>query len=154
MTSKTIGEIYSQINPDVIGSERRNLEIAKQYGMRLAAKSKNARSSHTVPHFVGCYPSHDFIIDDDEAKKWFLRVVLPSEELYNLVGVLGQPAYSEADDALIVALTPKSLEENDDADAEQGGDSSNAGESAAVDESGSADRPSDPSPAKRGDGSR
>ena len=158
MAAKTMGQIYSQLNPESIGTERRNLEIARQYGNRLVAVSQNMKSSHTVDHFVSCYPSHDFVIDDNEARKWFERVELPSEELYKLVGAIGDPAYNEQDDLLILSLNNLSQDEEDEAgdeentaDNDQGTDP-DAGGAEAVDERGPGDSGGDPGEGTAGEG--
>ncbi len=118
MTAQTIGNLYNQMNPEVIGSERRSLLIAKRYGQLLTENSDNVRNSHTVDHFVSCYPSHDFVIDDEEAKKWFKNVELPSEELYRLLALLGSIAREEAHQTLAIPLSPKM--ETDDEDDDEG----------------------------------
>jgi hypothetical protein len=66
---------------------------------------------------VQCYPSHDFIIDDDEARTLFNHVDVPSEELYALVAELGPVAFNEAEEPLVLALTaPNAFEGDDDED--------------------------------------
>lgn len=112
MTAQTIGNLYNQMNPEVIGSERRSLLIAKRYG-QLLTEIDNVRP-HAVDHFVSCYPSHDFVIDDEEAKRWFKHVELPSEELYRVIALLGRVAREEMHDTVVLALSPNEEENNDD----------------------------------------
>lgn len=157
MTAQTIGNLYSQMNPEVIGSERRSLLIAKRYGNMLAESSENARNHHTVDHFVSCYPSHDFVIDDEEARKWLKNVTLPSKELYRLIGALGKGAMEEMHETVVLALSPDQETDDDkdnreathrgeEKDGEQhgkvedaaGGDAADAGGPAAMDDSGEA----------------
>jgi hypothetical protein len=104
MASNLMAPIYGQINPDVVGGDYRDLNVALHYGDRLVEHSQNARES-TVMHLIKDYPSHDFIIDDIEAKKLFKKVETPSETLYALVGLLGDPAYNEQRELDVRPLT-------------------------------------------------
>lgn len=76
----------------------------------LTENLDNVRS-HTVEHFVSCYPSHDFVIDDEEAKKWFKHVELPSEELYRVIALLGKVAREESHETVVLALSPNDDDE-------------------------------------------
>jgi hypothetical protein len=173
MTAQTIGNLYGQMNPEVIGSERRSLLIAKKYGHLLTEGTENARNSHTVDHFVSCYPSHDFVIDDEEARKWFKNVELPSEELYDLLALLGAVAREEAHQTVVLRLSPQTEnqdehdDENNAADAElqssedqidegrsandvpSGRATADSGGASPLDEGGGGDRESDAEPSNR-----
>jgi hypothetical protein len=146
MASTMLAPVYAQINPEIVGSENRDLDIATEYGRRLAKYSCNA-VNHTVDHLVKCYPSHDFIIDKDEASELFHRVGEPSENLYTIIGMLGDSCYQESKSSVVAGLTePPSTEENPDhgtEPAQQGGDEKRPPESA-MDGGGQADRPGDP----------
>lgn len=113
MTSNLLAPIYGQINPDVVGSDWRDLSVALHYGMRLVEKSKNA-SVGTVLNLVHDYPSHDFIIDDDEAKNLFNNIEPPTENLYHLIGGLGESAYNEQQIPRVCALTIRVAEHEDE----------------------------------------
>lgn len=149
MASTMMATIYGQINPEIVGSEKRDLEVAFHYGCRLAEKSANA-TNHAVYRLVHDYPSHDFIIDANEARTLFHRVSYPCESLYMLVKMLGDRVYEEAIPSVVMALTPVDLEgERDEQqpDAESGDE---PGAEASVADSGGADRQGDPEPAHRG----
>jgi hypothetical protein len=143
--------VYSQINPDVVGTEKRDLEIAKEYGERLVSCSGNA-SDASVHALVYFYPSHDFIIDDDEARTLFKNIDFPQESLYQIVGFLGEAAYNEATPTIAVALTRRAQEDVEDDDDHEGaaesGSSIRSGGS--VDDSGRADRSGDTEAANDG----
>ncbi|MFG1179006.1 SDH family Clp fold serine proteinase [Xanthobacter versatilis] len=103
LTSALMSPVFGQINPFIVGKDRRDLEVALHYGLRLVQASGNARPS-TVDHLVSHYPSHDFIIDDEEAKELFDVVDVPTQALYRLVGAIGHDAYNEADEAAVEPL--------------------------------------------------
>ena len=63
--------IAAQLDPIGLGESRRALEIATQYGERLATKKDFSRESkkkfqQLVANLVTGYPSHDFVIDQEE----------------------------------------------------------------------------------------
>jgi Serine dehydrogenase proteinase len=144
MSSKLLSQVYAQISPDIVGNEKRDLDIAIQYGLRLGIISQNI-NSHTVEHLVQCYPSHDFIIDDDEARQWFTNVDFPSEELYRLVGALGPMAFNEADDPCVVALSAEdTFEDEQDEEAEEAsGDAADSPGAAEMGDRGAGDQSGD-----------
>ena len=105
MASTMMAPIYAQINPDVAGSENRDLNVAFHYGCRLSGRSGNANSA-AVLRLVYDYPSHDFIIDMAEARELFHSVGFPTEGLYRLVRMFSDYALEEASPGVILALTP------------------------------------------------
>ena len=115
MTGTLMSNIYSQINPDTIGSDARDLQIAKHYGDRLASRSRNVKSG-TVDRLIRNYPSHDFIIDDEECAVLFENVEPPRQSLYHLVAKLTPSAFQLSDSHLIMAIRL----ENSDIDTDQG----------------------------------
>lgn len=147
MASTMMAPVYGQINPEIVGSENRDLDVAFHYGCRLATKSGNA--SHIAVHrLVHDYPSHDFIIDADEARDLFHNVNYPSENLYGLVRMLGDHAYDEAAPEFVRALTVIKLEgENDEQPGDQDTEDDTSAE-APLENSGGADRPSDQEPSR------
>jgi len=84
VTVGLMGNIFEQIHPDVIGKDFRDLSIATKYGDRLNKKFGNLKSNG-IARLVHDYPSHDFVIDHEEAKDIFERVELPSERFWDLV---------------------------------------------------------------------
>lgn len=149
MASSLLAPVYGQINPEVVGSEFRDLNVALEYGVRLVGYSGNADVT-AVYKLVHEYPSHDFIIDEDEAKELFRSVENPTEELYQVVALLSDAIYDEARPPVIAALRKirTDLERNDATDDHRAESSRSEGEgsSSGVAEDRSADRPSDREP--------
>lgn len=94
LTSQMFSSIYGQISPEVLGTDFRDLNVGTEYGARLAKYSQNPLPT-TVTKLVRKYPSHDFIIDEDEAKTLFRSVQAPTETLYALIKHLSEIVYSE-----------------------------------------------------------
>ncbi len=157
MVGDLMAPVFGQISPDVVGSDWRDLQVALHYGVRLAGHYENA-SVETVQHLVENYPTHDFIIDNEEADKMFVDVNLPSEHIYNIMRLMleihGDSAYNEDPEGIVMALTkPSAATTNaeDDAD-EQDARTSAAGagehpaQSAGMDDNREGDRPSPTEP--------
>ncbi len=87
-----LSPIYSQIDPFKIGETQRSMKIAKDYGKRLNARSKNLNSDDKLDLLVSTYPSHGFVIDFDEARSLFRNVKRPEPELEALQSTLGRDA--------------------------------------------------------------
>ena len=69
-------KIYAQIDPTHLGSIERSIHIASDYGKRI--KTDNVKQD-TVDRLVSGYPSHNFVIDIDEAKTLFNVVRMPDD---------------------------------------------------------------------------
>ena len=104
LTAELMSPIFAQINPDVIGSDHRDLSIATSYGERLAKISLNPKA-RAVHKLVADYPSHDFIIDREEAATLFNKVDEPKSELYALVGLISDIAYQQAMPGVVTGCT-------------------------------------------------
>jgi hypothetical protein len=76
LTLGIIGPIASQIDPLLLGRVDRSMRIAEAYIKRLNSSFKDANAKK----LIGGYPSHDFVIDFDEAKEVFGNVREPTEE--------------------------------------------------------------------------
>lgn len=90
-TTLTIGlfsNIYAQLDPLSMGEDHRDLHVALEYGARLASHSQNVKDN-AVWDLIHEYPSHDFVIDFDEAKGLFKRVKRPDTGFYELLRLLG-----------------------------------------------------------------
>lgn len=61
-TSDVMSSVYSQINPENLGQDYRDLSVATSYGTTLAERSKNLRPD-SIRRLVHDYPSHDYVID-------------------------------------------------------------------------------------------
>lgn len=77
MTTGLFRAIYAQIEPMRLGESQRAMDIAKQYGTRLA---RDNPKTDTLDKLLGLYPSHEFAIDRDEAETLFNRVRAPAED--------------------------------------------------------------------------
>jgi len=69
------GSIYAQIDPAQLGSIERSINIASDYCKRL--KTENVKTG-TIDKLVSGYPSHNFVIDLEEAKNLFNNVRTPN----------------------------------------------------------------------------
>mgnify|MGYP003655381827 CR=1 FL=1 len=119
--------VYAQINPDVLGNDLRDLNVAEAYGARLIKNGENA-DINTVNELVASYPAHGFVIDRDEAKELFRVVNEPSVEVSMLIRALGPVVYIEQDPQIIKrldSLPEEPIDEsNDDETESEPGDAS------------------------------
>jgi Serine dehydrogenase proteinase len=76
LTLGIIGPIASQIDPLLLGRVDRSMKVAEAYIKRLNPGFKEAN----IKKLIGGYPSHEFVIDFDEAKQVFESVREPTEE--------------------------------------------------------------------------
>ena len=84
ISADIMSRIYEQIHPDSLGQDFRDLSVATSYCERLAKWSKNI-SDRGIKRLVHEYPSHDFVIDSEEAKEIFNKVDLPTRTLVRLL---------------------------------------------------------------------
>ncbi len=127
MVSGLLSGVYSQINPEIVGSEFRDLNVALQYGFRLIEHSRNA-DFDTVHRLVHGYPSHDFIIDHDEVNELFERVLEPTNELYRLLGALSDNVYQEAIPNYVLYLEPHTNNVDEESETSSDADEQTIGE--------------------------
>ncbi|MGO4883479.1 MAG: SDH family Clp fold serine proteinase [Bryobacteraceae bacterium] len=59
--------LYEKIDPLEVGGHRRSLAVGEEYAKRLLALVKNPNGERIAEQLVWKYPSHDFILDNDEA---------------------------------------------------------------------------------------
>ena len=69
--------IYAQIDPVQLGEVDRIMSTAKRYGERIA---RSNLKDGALERLVTYYPSHDFVIDRDEARELFERVREPTSD--------------------------------------------------------------------------
>ena len=93
LTGQMMAPIYAQIDPHSLGNDLRDLNIATAYGRRLSKFGNNVRP-RTIDRLVEEYPSHEFIIDKEEAEDLFHRVGEIDSDLGDLVRNLGGEVYS------------------------------------------------------------
>lgn len=72
------GRIFSQIDPVRLGEVSRAMRIGEEYAKRLARRPNNLKND-AIPRLVVSYPSHDFVIDREEASELFRSVRGPTE---------------------------------------------------------------------------
>jgi hypothetical protein len=84
VTAEMMSNIYAQINPESLGQDFMDLSVATKYCQNLDKNSKNMRP-RAVQRLVYEYPSHDFVIDFDEAKELFHNVELPTATIISLL---------------------------------------------------------------------
>ena len=73
LTSSLFGNIYAQIEVMHLGEAARAMKLAEEYGNRLNEKSQNLKGS-ALANLVAGYPSHRFVIDEEEAGKIFNHI--------------------------------------------------------------------------------
>lgn len=83
LTTGIFAPIYSHLDPLRLGEYHRNMKVASDYGKRL--NKGNLKSKEVLRELTHGYPSHDFIIDKDEAGFLFQKVRSPSEKEQQLV---------------------------------------------------------------------
>lgn len=113
MASRLMAPVFEQVSPEALGSDYRDLQVAIQYGRRLALHGENL-DIEIIDHLTNEYPSHDFIIDKWEAEQLFHRVDEPEPELYKLVSLLSDFVFSEHQDGVVACLTNSAMEDQDD----------------------------------------
>jgi hypothetical protein len=76
LTLGIIGPIAGQIDPLLLGRVDRTMRVAEAYIKRLKPGFNDAN----IRKLIGGYPSHDFVIDFDEAKEVFENVREPTDD--------------------------------------------------------------------------
>ena len=85
LTGEVMKPIYKQVKPDSLGNDLRHLNVANEYAKRLVIKGKNSNIP-SINRLVNAYPSHDFVIDYEEASELFVDVELAGTNFDVLVG--------------------------------------------------------------------
>lgn len=83
-----VSPIMQQIDPMHVGEVNRAMKIGMEYGERLSKFSHNTKEG-ALSYLTNGYPSHEFVIDLEEAKDLFENVRGPHEEEKNLINLLG-----------------------------------------------------------------
>ena len=128
MTTGLFAPIYGQIDPIHIGEAARAMNVASQYGEHLLEVSENIEMEQ-LDYIVSGYPSHDFVIDREEASNLFRQVRAPKENESNLADLLGKDALypSDQDDTVppvvrVLSQQPADVATKNDACSAKGGD--------------------------------
>ena len=119
ITTGVMSPVYAQVDPKSLGNDLRDLSVATAYGERLVGHGGNA-TLETVRRLVEDYPTHEFIIDREEARELFKNVSEPTSEMQDLMVALGEIVYSVQSPHLIMRLDKelKQTEATDDEDGE------------------------------------
>ena len=113
MAARMMAPIFEQVQPEALGSDYRDLQVAVEYGKRLASHGGNIGLSQ-IDYLTNHYPSHDFIIDKSEAEQLFNNVESPSTALYRLIDHMGTIAFTPQSEGVVMCLTNELLEGDDD----------------------------------------
>lgn len=141
MASKVMTPIFAQISPSILGSDYRDLQVAIEYGDRLAWHSENI-SPVAVRFLTEQYPSHDFIIDKQEAEKLFDEVDGPSPELWTLIKHLKDFVFTPHEPTIVINLNSfLEVEEDEQPTDENVASSAEEVDGAGMDGSENPDRP-------------
>lgn len=101
LTIGLYGSIYAQIDPALLGSIERAINIASDYGERL--KTENVKEG-TIDKLVSSYPSHSFVIDIEEARTLFSHVNVPCENEESLAKCFPWFTRDAAKDTIVIKL--------------------------------------------------
>lgn len=99
--------IYDKLDPVRLGENDRAMLIARHYGERLSC-GRNLLSAKAIEKLITGYPSHEFVIDFDEASELFDAVRRPNtvesalEELIR--GPLTSALFDDDENSLIEYL--------------------------------------------------
>jgi len=86
--------VYSQLDPLKLGEYHRNMKVAVEYGQRLMEHG-NLISKEALEKLNSAYPSHGFVIDQEEVKTLFKNVRCPSEHEKKMADKLKEKIYSD-----------------------------------------------------------
>jgi len=84
--------LFSRVDIVAAGEWLQGMAMALAYGRRLAECGGNLRAG-AVDKLVDAYPSHEFIIDETEARTLFVTVERTSASIYKLIECIGDPVY-------------------------------------------------------------
>jgi len=108
-----LAPVFAQINPETVGSDYRDLQVAREYGLRLARIGGNVKNG-AVDQLVSGYPSHEFIIDKKEAEEEIFRQVEePTDSMYELLRAVDGPVYREPAFPIVARLDIEVDDEDD-----------------------------------------
>ena len=97
--------IFAQIDPMRLGELARATRLMEEYGRRLSARGKNLKDD-ALQTLISGFPSHDFVIDTEEARELFVIVREPTPD--ELILNLRVPV--EGDTPLVDFLNPEAIE--------------------------------------------
>ncbi len=112
--------IYAQFDPTKLGEIEMKTQITHKYGERLDAEIDNLKLN-ALARLVGDYPSHDFVIDREEAEGLFFDVEKPEPPMTVLLTLCGEYAREESRSPTFLLLNPVEQPEDDGDDQTPGG---------------------------------
>lgn len=113
LTEALYSPISEQIDPIHMGEVYRSMAIAKEYGSRLLAKSKNC-DSNALHNLISAYPSHGFVIDGAEAISLFRNIRSCSPDEAELLHELGNEALVLSEQPILKFISDGIEEKSDE----------------------------------------
>jgi Serine dehydrogenase proteinase len=83
MTSNLYSDIYGKIDPERLAQDARDLQIVSAYGERLDKTASNLKPDG-LKRLIEGYPSHEFVIDIEEARTLFEHVFDPTGQMLDI----------------------------------------------------------------------
>jgi hypothetical protein len=123
MAARVMEPIFAQVSPNILGSDYRDLRVAIEYGNRLAQYSDNI-SPVAVRFLTEQYPSHDFIIDMQEAEDLFNNVLPPADVIWPLLNHIEKLAFTPHEPTVVLNLNT-AIATLTNSEVEEDGDSNN-----------------------------
>lgn len=77
LTVGLFSPIYEQLEPLRLGENDRSVQVAEEYVKRLSKNGDNI-NTEGLPDLIAGFPSHGFVIDREEASRFFKSVRAPS----------------------------------------------------------------------------
>ena len=107
LTKGLYGPLFGQVDPLRLAEDQRSKRIVEEYGKRLQLRSGNLRDGALL-ELVSKYPSHQFVIDRDEAKdRLFKNVASPEPAEQLLVDALGELVDHPLDEVQLLRYAPR-----------------------------------------------
>lgn len=106
-----MANVYRSIDIDDIGDDMMNLRVATEYCERLNRRFGNLKRGSSTK-LVHSYPSHDFVIDRDEASTLFERVEVPDATLISLLSSNQREMMLASDAGVTVKMLAPNMNKN------------------------------------------
>lgn len=111
LTEAIYAPVSEQIDPIHMGEVSRSMAIAQHYGRRLVERGKNF-DEEKLKSLISDYPSHGFVIDQEEAGNIFKRVRACTADELALIEELGSTAVAPSDTAWVKFISDDIVEED------------------------------------------
>ena len=112
LVASWLNPIAEQIDPLRLGEAQRAIAIAKEYGVRIGSKNLNPGALDTL---VEGYPSHSFVIDQEEADKLFKNVRSIEEKELEIAEGLSPHTHDPSKEPIVLSLDESGHEKGGDA---------------------------------------